>query len=110
MSYPLIFIVATWAAIIFLGYGLTSKANTMTFLATFIGACAIGTAFFLILDLTNPYSGVFRVSPAPLLDVIGFWASSRPLRTACATATQRWYERREAFAERAPFEASSIQS
>jgi hypothetical protein len=70
ISLPLLFTVATWAGLIFLGYGLTSKAHVMTVIAAVLGVCAITSAFFLILDLSVPYDGVFHVSPAPLEDVM----------------------------------------
>jgi len=34
------------------------------------GAVAVATAVLLILDLSNPYPGVFRASPAPLEQVL----------------------------------------
>jgi hypothetical protein len=34
------------------------------------GATAVATAFYLILDLSNPYTGFFRPSPAPLDQVL----------------------------------------
>lgn len=70
ISFPLLFTVAGWACLLFLAYGLTSKAHTMTILSVLIGAIAIGSAFFLILDLSVPYYGLFHVSPAPLEDVM----------------------------------------
>jgi hypothetical protein len=70
ISFPLLFTVAGWACVIFLAYGLTSKAHTMTIISVLIGAIAIGSAFFLILDLSVPYDGLFHVSPAPLEDVM----------------------------------------
>ena len=70
ISFPLLFTVATWAGLIFLGYGLTSKVHVMPVIAAVCGACAISSAFFLILDLSVPYGGIFHVSPAPLLDVM----------------------------------------
>jgi hypothetical protein len=38
--------------------------------AVAIGAVAVASAFYLILDLSGPYSGVFRVSSAPLEQVL----------------------------------------
>ena len=70
VSYPLIFIVVGWAAFLFCGFGLTSKGNAMTVLALAIGACAAASAVFIVLDLSSPYSGIFRASPAPLEQVL----------------------------------------
>lgn len=70
ISYPLIWIVAGWAALIFCGFGLTSKAHTMSVIMVIVGALALSTAFYLILDLSNPYEGLFRASSAPLEQVL----------------------------------------
>ena len=35
-----------------------------------VGAIAVASAVLLILDLSNPYRGVFRASPAPLEQVL----------------------------------------
>ncbi|MBV8661895.1 MAG: DUF4239 domain-containing protein [Hyphomicrobiales bacterium] len=70
VSYPLIWIVAGWAALIFCGFGLTSKAHTMSVIMVFVGSLALATAFYLILDLSNPYEGLFRASSAPLEQVL----------------------------------------
>ena len=35
-----------------------------------VGALAISSAVYLILDLSDPYSGIFRTSPAALEQVL----------------------------------------
>jgi hypothetical protein len=70
VSYPLILIVVAWAVLLFCGFGLMSSGHTMSMAAVFIGACAAASAVYMILDLSNPYSGAFRVSPAPLEQVL----------------------------------------
>jgi hypothetical protein len=42
----------------------------MSVAAGAVGALAISSAVYLILDLSDPYSGVFRASPAPLEQVL----------------------------------------
>jgi len=70
VSYPLILIVVSWAFFIFCGFGLMSKGHAMTLIGVFVGACAAASAVFLILGLSNPYSGIFRASSAPLEQVL----------------------------------------
>jgi hypothetical protein len=70
VSYPLVIMVVTWAALLFFGYGLMSKANAVSMSAVLIGAVAVASATLLVLDLSNPYSGLFRVSSAPLKQVL----------------------------------------
>jgi hypothetical protein len=70
VSYPLILIVVGWAVCLFCGYGLLSKGNAMSVVAGAVGAIAVSSAVYLILDLSDPYSGVFRASAAPLEQVL----------------------------------------
>jgi hypothetical protein len=70
VCYPLILIVVGWATCLFCGYGLMSKGNAMSVVAGFVGAIAVSSAVYLILDLSDPYSGVFRASSAPLEQVL----------------------------------------
>ncbi len=61
ISWPLVIIVVSWALILFCGFGLLSRINGTTLAALALGAFAVGSALFLILELTQPFSGVFRV-------------------------------------------------
>ncbi|MBV9908270.1 MAG: hypothetical protein JOY52_11990 [Hyphomicrobiales bacterium] len=70
VSYPLILIVVGWAAILFCGFGLMSKGHTMSVVCVLVDAVAVASAVYLILDLSGPYSGVFRASPEPLEQVL----------------------------------------
>ena len=74
VSYPLILIVVGWAMALFCGFGLMSRGHTMSVIAVLVGAVAVSTSVYMILDLSSPYSGIFRPSTAPLeqvLDVMG---------------------------------------
>jgi hypothetical protein len=67
-------VVVCWASALFLGNGLVAATNAVAVLAHLVGAVAIGSAIFLILELSNPYTGVIRLSPAGLdrvLQVLG---------------------------------------
>ena len=70
VSYPLILMVVGWATFLFCGYGLMSKGNPMSIAVGAVGAIAIASAVYLILDLSDPYSGLFRTSSAPLEQVL----------------------------------------
>jgi hypothetical protein len=70
ISIPLIGIVVTWATFLFFGYGLMSGGNAMSLVAVVVGALAVASAAYLILDLSDPYSGIFRASSAPLDQVL----------------------------------------
>jgi len=53
--------VVSWALILFCGYGLLSRLNATTLTALGFGGFAVGSAIFLILELNQPFSGVFRI-------------------------------------------------
>jgi hypothetical protein len=59
-------VVVCWASALFLGNGLVATPNAVSVLAHLAGATAIGSAIFLILELSQPYSGVVRLSSAGL--------------------------------------------
>ncbi len=70
ICYPLLMTVAGWITFLFLGYGLMSKGSPTAVLGVLVGAFAVASAFLMILDLSSPYSGVFRASSAPLEQVL----------------------------------------
>ena len=70
VSYPLLLTVIGWVACLFCGFGLMSKPGSMPVVALAVGAVAIASAVLMILDLSSPYSGVFRASSAPLEQVL----------------------------------------
>jgi Protein of unknown function (DUF4239) len=74
VSWPLVVIVVSWALILFCGFGILSRLNATTLTALAFGAFAVGSALFLILELSRPFSGVFRIPSAAydqMLDSLG---------------------------------------
>ena len=59
-------VVVCWASALFLGNGLVATPNALTVVAHLAGATAIGSAIFLMLELSQPYTGVVN-SPPPAL-------------------------------------------
>jgi hypothetical protein len=70
VSYPLVLMVVGWAVLLFCGFGLMSKGNPMSVVVGAVGAIAVSSAVYLILDLSDPYSGIFRASAEPLEQVL----------------------------------------
>jgi hypothetical protein len=66
VSWPLVVIVVSWAMILFCGFGVLSRINATTIVALGFGAFAVGSALFLILELSQPFTGVFRLPPAAI--------------------------------------------
>ena len=64
VSWPLVVIVVSWALILFCGFGRLSRLNATTLTALGFGAFAVGSALFLILELSQPFTGVFRIPSA----------------------------------------------
>ena len=69
-SKPLLIVVVFWSFFLFCGFGLLSKLNATTIGALAFGALAVGSGIFLILELGQPYTGLFRISPAALEQTI----------------------------------------
>jgi hypothetical protein len=70
VSYPLLLTVVGWVFSLFCGFGLMSRGGVMPVVSLAVGAVAVATAVLLILDLSNPYSGLFRASAEPLEQVL----------------------------------------
>jgi hypothetical protein len=70
ISYPVLLTVVGWVFFLFCGFGLMSKSGPMPVIALAVAAIAVGSAVLLILDLSNPYLGAIRASPAPLEQVL----------------------------------------
>lgn len=70
ISIPLMVIVTAWATFLFFGYGLMAGGNAISFVAVAVGALAVASAAYLIVDLSSPYSGLFRASSAPIEQVL----------------------------------------
>jgi hypothetical protein len=70
----LIFVVVGWSALLFLSYGLLGAFNVVSVAAEALGSIAVASAVFMILEFSQPYSGLFRISPVGvdnLIAVIG---------------------------------------
>jgi hypothetical protein len=63
-------IVLCWASALFFGNGVVATPNAVTVIAHLAGAISISTAVFLILELSHPYTGVIRLTPAGIDHVI----------------------------------------
>jgi hypothetical protein len=70
----LIFVVVGWSALLFMSYGLLGTFNVVSVAAEALGSIAVASAVFMILEFSQPYSGLFRISPVGvdnLIAVIG---------------------------------------
>jgi hypothetical protein len=70
VSWPMVAVVVCWALLLFCGYGMNSRVNGTVISTLAIGAVAVASAIFLIIELSQPYSGAFRIPPAGVLQTI----------------------------------------
>ena len=66
VSKPLVIAVVFWLASIFLSWGLFAPANGTVVATLFIAAISVSAAILLVLEMYTPYSGIIRISSAPL--------------------------------------------
>jgi hypothetical protein len=70
VSWPLLVIVPFWSILLFCGFGLVSPTNATTVIAMGLGASAVASAVFIIIELSHPYTGIFRIPPSALEQTI----------------------------------------
>ncbi|MBV9289328.1 MAG: hypothetical protein JO288_16190, partial [Hyphomicrobiales bacterium] len=64
ISWPMVGIVVCWSLLLFCGYGLVSPVNATVIVTLGLGAVAVASAIFMIIELGQPYSGWFRIPSA----------------------------------------------
>ena len=72
VSWFLIAILVFWTASLFFAIGLYAEPNALVYSALTFGALSIAFAIFLILEFGQPYTGLFKVTPAALQQTIEF--------------------------------------
>ena len=70
VPWPMLTIVVCWSLLMFCGYGLVSPINGTVSRRSDIGALTIGSALFVIVELSDPFSGTFKLSAAPVQQTI----------------------------------------
>ena len=58
---PFYWVLVIWLSILFGSFGLTARPNAMVATITFCAALSIAIAVFVILDMDEPYGGLFGV-------------------------------------------------
>jgi hypothetical protein len=70
VSWPLLEIVVSWAMLLFCGFGILSRLNATSVVAVLVGAFAVASAIFLIVELNEPFRGLFRIPGASVEQTI----------------------------------------
>jgi hypothetical protein len=70
VSWPLLYIVVSLAVLLFCGFGVLSRLNLTSLVALALGAFAVASAIFLVLELNRPLDGLFRLPGASIEQTI----------------------------------------
>jgi hypothetical protein len=70
ISWPFLIILVSWTSLLFFGFGITVRRNGTAVATLAVGAFAVASAVFLIVELSQPYSGLLRLSPTALVQAI----------------------------------------
>jgi hypothetical protein len=70
ISWPFLIILVSWTSLLFFGFGITVRRNGTAVATLVVGAFAIASAVFLIVELSQPYSGLLRLPPTALVQAI----------------------------------------
>jgi hypothetical protein len=74
ISTPMLIILVSWLAIIFLGFSALAPPNITAMLALTVSAVAVSGAIFLILELDQPFGGFIRISSEPMVNALSQFA------------------------------------
>jgi hypothetical protein len=67
---PLFVVMLVWLVLLFFWFGLLARPNATILVAMLCGSLSVAAAVFLILDMSHPYSGLTRVSVAPMQNAL----------------------------------------
>jgi Protein of unknown function (DUF4239) len=70
ITVPLLSVVTAWLVVIFFSFGIFAPRIPHVVLTLIICALAASAAIFIILSMNSPFSGVLRISPAAVRDVL----------------------------------------
>ena len=74
---PLLVVVTSWLVTIFISFGIFAPPNPTVILTFIICALAVSAAIFIIMEMYSPFSGVLRISSAPVRDALNQMAAAR---------------------------------
>lgn len=63
---PFLVVVVFWLSALFTSFGLFAPRNATVFAVLLLAAMSVAAAIFLILELDSPFSGLLKISSAPL--------------------------------------------
>jgi len=70
ISTPLLIVVISWLAVIFVSYGLLAPPNRTATVAMLLCALSVAGAIFLIAELDRPFDGCIQISSVPMQNAL----------------------------------------
>ena len=67
---PFLAVMVFWLAIIFMSFSLFSRLNPTVIVALFVFALSASAAIFLILEMSQPFTGLMQISSVPLRNAL----------------------------------------
>jgi hypothetical protein len=68
---PFLVVLVSWLAVIFASFSLFSDTNATSMVATGVFAISASAAIFLILELSQPFTGIMAIPSEPLRNILG---------------------------------------
>jgi hypothetical protein len=72
IPWPFLIPLICWLALIFSSFSLFAPRNATVYATMLLCALSVASALFLIIEMDQPYGGVFRISAAPLESALGY--------------------------------------
>jgi len=66
ISMPMLVLLVLWLTAIFISFGLFAPSNVTVIASLFVSALSVSGAIYLIMEMYAPYTGLIRISSAPL--------------------------------------------
>ena len=69
-STPLLTILVSWLTVIFISFGLLAQRNATLIGTLIVCSLAVSAAVFIIVEMYDPFEGLFRMSATPMRSVL----------------------------------------
>jgi hypothetical protein len=70
VPYVLLCVVVSWLVMTYVSFGLFAPPNATVIATLALSAVAVTAAIFIIIELYSPFTGILRISSAPVRDVL----------------------------------------
>jgi hypothetical protein len=72
IPWPFLVLLMCWLGLIFGSFSLFAPRNATVYITILLCALSVASALFLIIEMDQPFGGVFRISAAPLESALGY--------------------------------------